>query len=243
MIAPLLLLTAVLRPAQVAGTTLAVVLVIAAAGTGVYAFLGHLNLLLALPIAIGSVAGSVVGALWARHLSARLMVVIFLVVLPYFAIKEFWPSVAAPVIAADTVSLGLLGFAAGIFSGLLGISGASLVVPSLVAFFLVDHHTAQGTAIAVALVDSIAGAATHASARNIHYRTVFFMAGPALAAAFVGALFSDWLPAPVLRNVFGFFMVAVWSVMVLRLIAGPVSRRVTLFHQRHVAVSGPGDRR
>ena len=243
MIAPLLLLTAVLRPAQVAGTTLAAVLVISAVGTGVYAFLGDLNLLLALPIAFGSVAGSVVGALWARHLSTRLMVVIFLAILPYFAIKEFWPSVAAPVIAADTVSLGLLGFSAGIFGGLLGISGASLVVPSLVAFFLVDHHTAQGTAIAVALVDSLAGAATHASAGNIHYRTFFSMAAPALVAAVAAAFISDWLPASVLRNVFGFFMIAVWAVMVLRLIGGPVSRRVTLFYQRHVAVSESRDRR
>ena len=51
------------------------------------------------------------------------------------------------------VPLVLLGLGTGILSGLLGISGASLLVPSLVGFFLIDHHAAQGIAMSVALAD------------------------------------------------------------------------------------------
>ena len=135
-IAPLLLLTGRLRPAQISGTTLATVFLISMVGSGAYASLGHLNLALAWPIATGSVIGAVVGALMAKRLSMRLMILMFLVILPYFAAKELWPSFAAPVISTGFVTLGILGFATGLFSGFLGISGASLIVPSLVGFFL-----------------------------------------------------------------------------------------------------------
>ncbi len=122
MIAPLLLLTGKLRPFQVSGTTLSTVVVISLVGSLTYASFGHLNLELAWPIAMGSVAGSIVGALSAKRLSIGLMVTIFVVILPYFALKEFWPSFAAPVIGTNLLSLGMLGFAAGILSGFLGIS-------------------------------------------------------------------------------------------------------------------------
>ena len=190
-IAPLLLLVGNLRPAQVAGTTLATVLVISTVGSGAYASLGHLDIEVAWPIVLGSVVGAMSGALMAKRLSMRLMVMLFLVILPYFAIKEFWPSLASPDIATSVVSLGLLGLCAGVFSGLLGISGASLVVPSLVAFFLIDHHAAQGIAMGVAVADSAAVAATHARGRNINYRVVLYMAAPALVAALAGALLSN----------------------------------------------------
>ena len=129
-IAPLLLLVGALRPAQVSGTTLASVLVISSVGTVAYASLGHVNVGLVVPIALGSVAGSIGGALAAPRLSARLMLGLFILVLPYFALKEFWPGLVAPELAAGTVALVLLGFATGFCSGLLGIGGASLVVPA-----------------------------------------------------------------------------------------------------------------
>ena len=212
-IVPLLILVGRLRPAQVAGTTLATVLVISTVGSGAYASLGHLNLALAWPIAAGSVVGSVLGALTARHLSMRLMMGLLLIILPYFAAKEFWPSLAAPDLVASTASLGLLGLGTGFLSGLLGIGGASLVVPSLVGFFLIDHIAAQGIAMSVAVADSTAGALTHARARNIDYRALANIAGPAFVAALVGAFVSHLLADSVLRMLFGTFLVAVWVLM------------------------------
>ena len=224
-IAPLLLFVGNLRPAAVSGTTLATVLLISAVGTGAYASLGHLNLGLAWPIAMGSVVGSVLGALTAKRLSMRLMVGMFLVILPYFAIKEFWPGFLAPSLAAGTVSLGILGFGTGFFSGLLGISGASFVVPSLVGFFLIDHHSAQGIAISVALADSIAGTVTHAHAGNVNYRILVRLAVPAVLAAVAGAFLSDSLSASVLRNLFGIFVVTIWALMLVRWMSDCLSSR------------------
>ena len=223
-VAPLLLLFGTLKPAQVSGTTLATVLVISTVGTGAYASFGYLNLGVAWPIAIGSVIGSVLGALTSRRLSMGLMVALFLAILPYFALKEFWPSLASPEIAVDRISLGILGLGTGFLSGLLGISGASIVVPSLVAFFLIDHHAAQAIAMSVAVADSMAGTATHARAKNIDFRAFFYMAPPALVAAVAGAYLSNSLSVSVLRVIFGGFLVTVWLAMFARAIRGLARR-------------------
>ena len=215
-IAPLLLVVGNMRPAQISATTLATVLVISIVGTGAYASLGHLNLGLAWPIAMGSVVGSVLGALTSKRLSMRLMLGMFLVIMPYFAIKEFWPGFVAPELGTTIVALIALGIGTGFLSGLLGISGASLVVPSLVGFFLIDHLAAQGIAMSVALADSLAGVATHARAGNINYRVFRYMAPLALVAAIGGALLSHSMPEAALRYVFGFFVVFVWAIMLAR---------------------------
>ena len=127
----------------------------------------------------------------------------FLAILPYFAIKEFYPSFAAPEIGSSLASLALLGLGTGLLSGLLGLSGASLVVPSLVGFFLIDHHAAQGIAMGVAVADSLAGAVTHARRGNVNYPTLVYMAPPAIIAALIGAFLSHSLSSSVLRVLFG----------------------------------------
>ena len=212
-IAPLLLITGRLRPSEVSGTTLTTVLFISIVGSVAYASLGHVRLDLAWPIAMGSVAGSVLGALSAKRLSMRLMLALFLAILPYFAAKELWPSLSAPAISTNLVPLVTLGFATGFMSGLLGISGASLIVPSLVGFFLIDHHAAQGIAISVAMADSMAGAATHMRKGNVNYRMLIYLVPPAIIGALGGALLSDSVSGPVLRKLFAFFMVAIWVTL------------------------------
>ena len=224
-IAPLLLLTGTLRPAQVSGTTLATVLLISMTGSGAYAALGHLDLGLAWPIALGSMLGAVLGALASKRLSIGLMLAIFLVILPYFTAKELWPSFTALVISPGIFPLVVLGLGTGFVSGLLGIGGASLVVPILVGFFLLDHYAAQGVAMSVALADSAAGAITHARGKNINYRVLLFMAGPAFLAAAVGAFLSDSLSSSVLRYLFVVFMVTIWFVLLLRWIKDRVRVR------------------
>jgi len=226
-IAPLLLATGRLRPAQVAGTTLATVFLISAVGSGAYASLGGFDLGLVWPIAAGAIAGSTLGALSSRRLSARVMLLMFLLILPYFAVKEFFPGVDAPSIGTGLVPLAMLGLGTGFFSGLLGISGASLIVPSLVAFFLIDHHAAQGVAISVALADSAAGGITHARFGHIDYRAVMYMAGPAIVAALTGALLSNLLPADTLRVIFGVFLTILTLVLLARLSDGFLRRMAT----------------
>src|SRR2546428_13708901 len=48
--------------------------------------------------------------------------------------------------------VGVLGLVAGVLSGLFGIGGAILIVPSLVLLFKLDQHTASGTSLAALLL-------------------------------------------------------------------------------------------
>ncbi len=45
----------------------------------------------------------------------------------------------------------LIGIAAGILAGLVGVGGGIIIVPALVYFFGMDQHMAQGTSLAVLL--------------------------------------------------------------------------------------------
>jgi uncharacterized membrane protein YfcA len=52
---------------------------------------------------------------------------------------------------ADIITLAIIGLAAGVVSGMLGVGGAIIIVPALVFFFGMTQHQAQGTSLAVLL--------------------------------------------------------------------------------------------
>ncbi len=98
----------------------------------------------------------------------------------------------------------LLGLAAGIFSGLIGIGGAIIIIPSLVLLFGLSQHTAQGTTLAL-MVPPIGLLAAW-----VYYRQGFVdlkIAGLICLGFFVGGLlgakFAVAIPDQLLRKVFG----------------------------------------
>jgi len=98
----------------------------------------------------------------------------------------------------------LLGFAAGIFSGLIGIGGAIIIIPSLVLLFGLSQHTAQGTTLAL-MVPPIGLLAAW-----IYYRQGFVdlkIAGLICLGFFIGGLigakFATAIPDQLLRKLFG----------------------------------------
>ncbi len=98
----------------------------------------------------------------------------------------------------------LLGLVAGIFSGLIGIGGAIIIIPSLVPLFGLSQHTAQGTTLAL-MVPPIGLLAAW-----VYYRQGFVdlkIAGLICLGFFVGGLlgakFATEIPDQLLRKVFG----------------------------------------
>ena len=98
----------------------------------------------------------------------------------------------------------LLGLVTGIFSGLLGIGGAIILIPALVLFFGLSQHTAQGTTLAL-MVPPIGLLAAW-----IYYKAGFVdlkIAGLICLGFFVGGLvgarFATQIPEETLRKVFG----------------------------------------
>jgi len=98
----------------------------------------------------------------------------------------------------------LLGLVAGIFSGLIGIGGAIIIIPALVLFFGLSQHTAQGTTLAL-MVPPIGLLAAW-----IYYKQGFVdlkMAGLIclgfVVGGLVGARFATGIPDDILRRIFG----------------------------------------
>ena len=102
----------------------------------------------------------------------------------------------------------LLGLVAGIFSGLIGIGGAIIIIPALVLFFGLSQHTAQGTTLAL-MVPPIGLLAAW-----IYYKEGFVdlkMAGLIclgfVVGGLVGARFATRIPDDILRRIFGVILV------------------------------------
>lgn len=109
----------------------------------------------------------------------------------------------------------LVGLIAGVVSGLLGIGGATIVIPILVLWFGLSQHLAQGTTLAM-MVPPIGLLAAWYYWRNGHVNIGwaallclgFFFGG------LVGAYFANLIPDLLLRRIFGLFLL----IVALRLI-------------------------
>lgn len=113
------------------------------------------------------------------------------------------------------VSLVFLGIVAGVFSGLLGIGGGTVVVPALVYFFHMTQHKAQGTILG-AFLPPVALLAfwKYYQSGNADVRAAAFLAIGLFAGAYFGAKISLALPEIMLKRVFGVFLIFVAFKMI-----------------------------
>ena len=97
-----------------------------------------------------------------------------------------------------------LGFAAGVASGLIGIGGATIIIPALVFIFKFDQHTAQGTTLAMMVppIGLLAAWAYH-KAGFVDIRVAAILAVGFIFGGLVGARYAVALPGPTLQRVFG----------------------------------------
>lgn len=105
------------------------------------------------------------------------------------------------------------GCLAGLFAGLLGISGGVVTVPLLLASFsLLDFpiaeqmHVALGTSLASMVFNSLSSAISHYKKSGIVWRVVVWMIPGILVGSFLGALTAHLTSDEILQMLFGFFL-------------------------------------
>ncbi|MFC1498464.1 sulfite exporter TauE/SafE family protein [Verrucomicrobiota bacterium] len=105
----------------------------------------------------------------------------------------------------------LIGFAAGILSGSLGVGAGILIVPALVLGLGFEQKIAQGTCLAVmAPMALIAWWRYHLNPDiKLNPNVIFFIIPFALLGAVIGSGIAARLPAIVLRRAFGIFVILV----------------------------------
>jgi uncharacterized protein len=104
----------------------------------------------------------------------------------------------------------LLGLVAGVASGIFGIGGGIIIIPSLIYLFGFSEHQAVGTSLA-ALVPPVAllGALEYYRAGHIQLWPAVLIALGILIGARYGAVFSNRMSGSELRMLFGIFVCVV----------------------------------
>ncbi len=109
----------------------------------------------------------------------------------------------------------LVGVVAGVFSGLLGIGGGTVVVPALVYIFGMTQHKAQGTIIAAFLPPvALLAFLKYYQAGNVDLGAALFVALGLFLGAYFGASLGLSLSEPVLKKVFGVFLLFVAAQLI-----------------------------
>ncbi len=110
----------------------------------------------------------------------------------------------------------ILGFVAGIASGLLGIGGAIVLVPSLVYIFGWKQHLAQGTTLAMLTMPIvILGAWQYYRAGNVNIQVALLMGLGLLFGGFFGGWIANNIDTNTLRKIFGVALFLISLKMIL----------------------------
>ena len=111
----------------------------------------------------------------------------------------------------------LLGALAGVFSGLLGIGGGTIVVPGLVYFFGMSFHKAQGTILAAFLPPvALLAVLRYAQSSNVDWKAALLIAAGIFIGGYFGATLSLSLSETAIKRVFGVFLI----LIAVKLISG-----------------------
>ena len=101
----------------------------------------------------------------------------------------------------------VIGVVAGVFGGLLGIGGGTIVVPALIYFFHMTQHKAQGTILAAFLPPvALLAVMRYYKAGNVDFVAAGILAIGLLVGGYYGAGLSLALSETMLKKVFGIFL-------------------------------------
>lgn len=104
----------------------------------------------------------------------------------------------------------LVGIAAGMLSGLVGVGGGLIIVPSLIYFIGFSQKTAQGTSLAMIMLPvGIFGVLQYYKQGHVDFRIVGILAIGFLAGSFFGSKIALSLPQETVKKIFALLMILI----------------------------------
>lgn len=214
---PLQIIWARTSARQAAGSSLAAIVPIAVVAAAIYYFgrgAPQLDVVVAVWVMVGSSLGSLVGSALARSAPDTALRWLMVVLLVSGAVKELSDAFIATgprgTAHLDPIHYALLviaGFFIGSLSGLTGVGGGILLVPTLVLGFGVAQRIAQGTSLLAILPTAAIGAFVHYRHGGMQPSSAARMAAGGVPASIIGALLALWLPQRVLAGLFGILLI------------------------------------
>ena len=104
----------------------------------------------------------------------------------------------------------IIGFAAGMFSGTMGVGGGVIIVPALVFFTGFSLHKAQGTSLALMTIPVMLVAAyNYYKEGYVNIKVALILAITFIVGGYFGSKLSIMLPEKIIRKVFATFLIFV----------------------------------
>lgn len=112
--------------------------------------------------------------------------------------------------ALTVIILILIGLVAGVFSGLIGIGGALIIIPALIFILHMDQYAAQGTSLAIMLPPiGLLAAYNYYKAGALNLQYALIIAGAFFIGGYLGSKFALAIPLDTLRKIFAIVLLAI----------------------------------
>jgi uncharacterized protein len=122
-----------------------------------------------------------------------------------------------PLRRAQLLRLAAVGTAAGIFSGLFGVGGGTVIVPLLIFWFGYGERMATGTSLAAIVIIALLAAALQGGAYgNVKLVKGLLLAIPAVAGVIAGTALQQRLPERAVSLLFAALLVAVALELIIK---------------------------
>jgi uncharacterized protein len=115
-----------------------------------------------------------------------------------------------------SLRLAAIGTMAGVFSGLFGVGGGSVIVPLLVLWLGYDEHPATATSLAAIVFIAGFGALTQGLYGNVHVLDAVLIGVPAVAGVLIGTWLQQRLRARSIALMFAAVLVASAIELIVR---------------------------
>ncbi|MEY3806323.1 MAG: hypothetical protein RIR69_1135 [Actinomycetota bacterium] len=212
LIVPGLVLIAKLDQRIAHGTSLAAVLPISFASLLSYWSHDNVDWSVGLWLALGAVAGALLGTKLLHLLPHRTLALGFSGLLIVTAIRLFMPLSSGqrdPLELVVVLALVVIGVLTGILAGLLGVGGGVVMVPAMMMLLSLPSAMAKGTSVAVIIPTAIMGTFRNRANLNVDLRAAAICGFGGIPAAFVGGWVSSQMSDTVSNVLFASLLIVV----------------------------------
>lgn len=117
----------------------------------------------------------------------------------------------------DLLRLAVIGSVAGLFSGLFGVGGGTVIVPLLIFWFAYGERLATGTSLAAIVIIGMLGALLQGGIYgNVHVVTGLLLAVPAILGVVLGTAIQQRIPQRAVSYLFALLLVGIAIELVLK---------------------------
>jgi uncharacterized protein len=117
----------------------------------------------------------------------------------------------------EFIILALIGLAAGVFGGMVGLGGGVIMIPAMIYFLGMNQISAQGTSLAVMLPPvGILAAMNYYKSGQINLKYALIIAIAFTIGGYFGSKIALNIPVATVKKIFGFALIAIALRMIIK---------------------------